>query len=84
MKVKHWMLWYVRTYIYPFALITGAVGGSNRSAVNLKQCSRRGLNDERENGLVYVSTFVYWNNNSSNVGATHVLSAFVEYSIHCI
>ncbi|KAI0219781.1 hypothetical protein LSAT2_028689 [Lamellibrachia satsuma] len=31
------------------------VGGSDRSAVNLKQCSKRGLDDGREHGLLYVS-----------------------------
>ncbi|KAI0241976.1 hypothetical protein LSAT2_015448 [Lamellibrachia satsuma] len=36
----------------------GAVGGSNRSAVKLKQCSKRGLNDGREYGLLYSCEFV--------------------------
>ena len=53
---------YIRIYIILFAIITGAV--------NLKQCSKRRLNDGTKIGLVYVSTFVYWNNCSNNVGAT--------------
>ncbi|KAI0226053.1 hypothetical protein LSAT2_023251 [Lamellibrachia satsuma] len=36
----------------------GAVGGSGRSAVNLKQCSKRGLNYDKENGLAYSCEFV--------------------------
>ena len=78
----------IRTYIYPFAVIVGVVGGSNRSAVNLKQCSKRGMNDGKEYGLILVSTFAHWNN--SNVGATNinispsVFSTFAEYANHCI
>ena len=29
----------------------------NMSAVNLKQCSRQNLNDERESGLILVGSF---------------------------
>ena len=47
---------YVRTYTYPFAFIAVAVRGNDRSDVNLKQCSKRGLNYDKENGLAYVST----------------------------
>ena len=68
-----WMPCYIRTYIIPFAIITGAVERSDRSTVNLKQCSRRGLGEGKENGLVYVSTFVYWNNSRRNVGATNII-----------
>ena len=32
----------------------GDVGGSNISVTNVKQCSRQNLNDERENGLIWV------------------------------
>ena len=49
---------YKKKYIYIFPIIAGAVGGSNRSAVNLKQCSRRHLNYQGEYGLVFVSMFV--------------------------
>ena len=50
-KKKH-----ILFYIFP--VIAGAVGGSNRSAVNLKQCSRRDLNYRGEYGLVFVSMLV--------------------------
>ena len=68
-----WMSCYIRTYIIPFAIIAGAVGRSDRSTVNLKQCSGHSLNDDKGNGLVYVSTFVYWNNSRSNVDATNMI-----------
>ena len=60
---------YIRTYIYPFAVIVGVVGGS---IVNLKQCTMRGMNDWKGNGFVYVSTFVYWSNSCINVCATNM------------
>ena len=68
-----WMSCYIRTYIIPFAIITGAVGRSDISTVNLKQCSSNRVGDSKEYGLVYVSTFVYWNNSRSNVDATNMI-----------
>ena len=32
--------------------------GRNRPVVNVKQCSKRGLNDDKEYGLVFVSILV--------------------------
>ncbi|KAK2172589.1 hypothetical protein NP493_941g02039 [Ridgeia piscesae] len=34
------------------------VGGNNRSAVNLKQCSTRSLNDHKEHGLLFSCEFI--------------------------
>lgn len=43
----------------PFTVIAGAVGGSDISAVNLKQCSMRpGGGDHKEHGLILVSSLV--------------------------
>ena len=84
--LNDWMPSYIRTYIYPFTVIVGVVGGS---IVNLKQCKMRGMNDWKGNGLVYVSTFAYWSNSCFNVGATYmnispnVFSTFAEYANHC-
>ena len=43
-----------------FSVIVGGVGGNNRSAVNLKQCSTRSLNDPKERGLLFVSSLIYY------------------------
>ena len=51
-------LHYIRTHLYLITAIADAVGGSSRSAVNLKQCSRRDLNEEKEHGLIMVCTFI--------------------------
>ena len=48
----------IKAYLYIVHVIAGAVGGYNRLAVNLKQCSRRGLNYQGEYGLVFVRMFV--------------------------
>ena len=48
----------IRRYLYSSPVISGAVGRNNRSAVNMKQCSKRGLNYPGEYGLVFVSMFV--------------------------
>ena len=39
-------------------IISGDVLGRNRSAINVKQCSKRDLNDRKKFGLLFVSTLV--------------------------
>ena len=84
----------IKAYLYIFPVNAGDVVGSSRSAVNPKQCSKRGLNYQDEYGLVFVIMFVTLRKNSAscrgNVDATKmnmylsVLSAFAEKSLDVI